>query len=88
MQSSRQWHEKLPFALLDYRTTVRMSVGATPYSLVYGTEAVIPAEIEIPSLRIVVEAEIDDNEWIKTRLEQLGLIDEASDISMSWTIIS
>nr|XP_010321281.1 uncharacterized protein K02A2.6-like [Solanum lycopersicum] len=76
VQSSRQWHEKLPFALLGYRTTVRTSVGATPYSLVYGTEAVIPAEIEIPSLRIVVEAEIDDDEWIKTRLEQLSLIDE------------
>ena len=56
VQSSRQWHEKLPFALLGYRTTVRTSVGATPYSLVYGTEAVIPSEIEIPSLRIFVEA--------------------------------
>ena len=62
--------------MLVYRTIVRTSVGATPYSLVYGTEAVIPAEIEIPSLRIVVEAEIDDDEWIKTRLDQLSLIDE------------
>ncbi|XP_015075537.1 uncharacterized protein K02A2.6-like [Solanum pennellii] len=76
VQSSRQWHEKLPFALLGYRTTVRTSVGATPYSLVYGIEAVIPAEIEISSLRIVVEAEIGDNEWITTRLEQWSLIDE------------
>ncbi|XP_070043107.1 uncharacterized protein [Nicotiana tomentosiformis] len=50
IQSSRQWHEKLPFALLGYRTTVRTSVGATPYLLVYGTEAVIPAEVEISSL--------------------------------------
>ncbi|XP_015079602.1 uncharacterized protein LOC107023421 [Solanum pennellii] len=33
VQSSQQWHEKLPFALLGYRTTVRTSVGATPYSL-------------------------------------------------------
>nr|XP_019070256.1 uncharacterized protein K02A2.6-like [Solanum lycopersicum] len=33
VQSSRQWHEKLSFALLGYRTTVRTSVGATPYSL-------------------------------------------------------
>ena len=78
VQSSRQWHEKLPFALLGYRTTVRTSVGATPYSLVYGTEAVIPAEIEIPSLLIVVEDEIDDDEWIKNWLEQLRLIDEKS----------
>ncbi|XP_070025427.1 uncharacterized protein [Nicotiana sylvestris] len=76
IQSSRQWHEKLPFALLGYCTTVRTSVGATPYLLVYGTEAVIPAEVEIPSPRIIVESEIEDNEWVKTCLEQLTLIDE------------
>ncbi|XP_070015101.1 uncharacterized protein [Nicotiana sylvestris] len=33
VQGSRQWHEKFPFALLGYRTTVRTSVGATPYLL-------------------------------------------------------
>jgi len=76
VQGSRQWHEKLPFALLGYRTTVRTSTGATPYLLVYGTEAVIPAEVEIPSLRVIVEAEIDDDEWVKTRLEHLSLIEE------------
>ena len=76
VQGTRQWHEKLPFALLGYRTTVRTSIGATPYLLVYGTEAVIPAEVEIPSLRIIVKAEIEDTEWVKTRLEKLTLINE------------
>ncbi|XP_059294556.1 uncharacterized protein LOC132047544 [Lycium ferocissimum] len=76
VQGSRQWHEKLPFALLGYRTTVRTSVGATPYLLVYGTEVVIHVEVEILSLRNIKEAEIDDDEWVKNRLEQLSLIDE------------
>jgi len=76
VQGSRQWHEKLPFALLGYRTTVRTSTGATPYLLVYGTEAVIPVEVEIPSLLVILEAEIDDDEWVKTRLEHLSLIEE------------
>uniref|UniRef100_A0A1U7VRT7 Uncharacterized protein LOC104221278 n=1 Tax=Nicotiana sylvestris TaxID=4096 RepID=A0A1U7VRT7_NICSY len=76
IQGSRKWHKKLPFALLGYCTTVRTSVGATPYLLVYGTETVIPAEVEIPSLRIIVESKIEDNEWVKTRLEQLMLINE------------
>ncbi|PHU26176.1 hypothetical protein BC332_04508 [Capsicum chinense] len=57
VQGSRQWHEKLPFALLGYRTTVLTSTGATPYLLAYGTEAVIPAEFKIPSLRVIVEVE-------------------------------
>ncbi|XP_016576248.2 uncharacterized protein LOC107873829 [Capsicum annuum] len=76
VQGSRQWHKKLPFSWLGYRTTVQTSIDATPYLLVYGTEVVIPAKIEIPSLRIVVEAEIDDDQWVKNRLEQLSLIDE------------
>lgn len=76
VQGTRQWHEKLPFALLGYRTIVHTSIGATPYLLVYGTEAVIPAEVKIPSLRIIIEAEIEDTEWVKTRLKQLILIDK------------
>ncbi|XP_015159543.1 uncharacterized protein K02A2.6-like [Solanum tuberosum] len=57
------WYENLPYALLGYRTTIRTSTGATPYLLVYGTEAVIPAEVEIPSLTIIQEAGLSDVEW-------------------------
>ncbi|XP_070022626.1 uncharacterized protein [Nicotiana sylvestris] len=45
VQGSRQWHKKLPFALLGYHTTIHTSVGATPYLLVYGTETDIPAKV-------------------------------------------
>ncbi|KAK9017849.1 hypothetical protein V6N11_000850 [Hibiscus sabdariffa] len=72
----RDWHEKLPFALLAYRTSVRTSTGATPYSLVYGTEAVLPIEVEIPSLRILLEVELDEAEWVQARYDQLNLIEE------------
>nr|XP_033510198.1 uncharacterized protein LOC117274979 [Nicotiana tomentosiformis] len=75
IDNHKQWHEKLPFALVGYRTTVHTSIGATPYLLVYGTEAVIPAEVEIPSLRIIQEAELSDAEWIRSHYEQLALID-------------
>ncbi|XP_052483032.1 uncharacterized protein LOC105795690 [Gossypium raimondii] len=49
-ETYKDWHEKLPFALLAYRTSVRTSMGATPFSLAYGMEAVLPIEVEIPSL--------------------------------------
>ncbi|XP_009775025.1 uncharacterized protein [Nicotiana sylvestris] len=64
VQGSRQWHAKLPFALSGYRATICTSVSATPYLLVYGTEAVIPAEVKILSLRIIVEAGIEGTEWV------------------------
>ncbi|KAK4722014.1 hypothetical protein R3W88_012247 [Solanum pinnatisectum] len=46
-----------------------------PYFLVYGNEAVLPAEVEIPSLRIIQEAELSDAKWIQVRSENLALID-------------
>nr|XP_009776110.1 PREDICTED: uncharacterized protein K02A2.6-like [Nicotiana sylvestris] len=61
VQGSRQWHEMFPFALLGYHTTMCTSVGATPYLLVYGTEALIPAKVKILSLRVIIEAEIEDD---------------------------
>ena len=50
----KDWHEFLSFALCTYRTSVYTSMGATPYSLVYGIEAVLPTEVEISSLRILL----------------------------------
>nr|XP_016458769.1 PREDICTED: uncharacterized protein LOC107782398 [Nicotiana tabacum] len=66
--------EALPSALLGYRTTVRMQTGATPYLLLYGIEVVIPAKVEISSLRIIQEAELSDVDWARSRYEQLALI--------------
>ncbi|XP_015162980.1 uncharacterized protein [Solanum tuberosum] len=66
----------LPYALLGYRTTFRTSIVATPYLLVYGTEAVIHAEVKIPSLRIIQEVELSDVDWDRKRIDQLTLIDE------------
>ncbi|XP_031375657.1 uncharacterized protein LOC116190138 [Punica granatum] len=72
----KDWHEMLPFALLAYRTSIRTSTGATPYSLVYGMEAILPIEVEIPSMRVLAESKLEEAEWAKQRYEQLNLIDE------------
>jgi len=72
----KDWHEMLPYALYGYRTLVRTSTGATPFSLVYGTEVVLPVEVEIPSLRVLMEAELSEAEWCQNRYDQLNLIEE------------
>ncbi|XP_070004645.1 uncharacterized protein [Nicotiana sylvestris] len=74
IKNYRQWHKKLSFAFLGYRTIVRTSIGATLYMLVYDTKVVIPVEVEIPSLRIIQEAELDDVDWVKICYEQLAFI--------------
>ncbi|XP_049354793.1 uncharacterized protein LOC125819405 [Solanum verrucosum] len=81
IDNHRGWHEMLPYALLGYKTTVRTSIRATLYSLVYGTEAVIPVEVEIPSLRIIQEAELSDvdlrmicafNKKVRAKIFEIG----------------
>ena len=75
-ETSRDWSEKLPFVLWAYRTSFRTSTGATPYSLVYGMEAVPPVEIEIRSLRVALEHQISETEWARSCYDQLSLLDE------------
>ena len=58
----KDWHEMLPFALHGYRTSVRTSTRATPFSLVYGMEVVLPVEVEIPSLGVIMETKLTEAE--------------------------
>jgi hypothetical protein len=70
----RDWHETLP--LWAYRTSIRTSTGMIPYSLTYDMNAVLPIEVEIPSLRVLMEAELKEIEWIQATYDQLNLIEE------------
>ncbi|XP_057950947.1 uncharacterized protein LOC131145776 [Malania oleifera] len=46
-----RWAEELPSLIWAYHTTKRAVTGETPFMLVFGAEAVIPAEVGIPSWR-------------------------------------
>ena len=63
VETFRDWLEKLFFALWAYRTSFHTSIGATPYSLVYGMEIVLPVETEMGSLRVALEQQISETEW-------------------------
>ena len=69
----KDWAKKHPFPLWGYRTSIRVS---THYSLVYGSKVVLPIEVEIQSLRVIVETKFLEIDWMKGRFEQLALIDE------------
>jgi len=73
--SYKDWHEMLPSALHGYQNLVRTSTRATPFSLVYGIEAVLPFEVEVPSLRILAESRLEESEWAQAHFDQLNLIE-------------
>lgn len=66
----------LPFALHGYHILVRTSIRATPFSLVYGMDVVLPIEVKIHSLRILTNVKLDKPKWVQARFDQLDLIDE------------
>ena len=72
----KDWNEMLPFSLHGYRTYVHTSTGETPFSLVYGMEPVLPTDVEIPSLRVIMETKLSKVEWVQNRFDQLNLIEE------------
>ena len=56
-------------ALYAYHTIIRTSIGATPYSLVCRMEAVILLEVEISSLRVLMESKLEKTDWVNMRYE-------------------
>ena len=62
VKTYKDWYEHLPFSLWGYRTTTRTATRQTPFSLVYGSEVILPIEIEIKSLRVVMEAKTPESE--------------------------
>ena len=72
----KDWHKKLSFALHAYQTAIRTSTRAIPFSLAYEMEAVLLIEVEIQSLRVLMEAKLEEAEWVQTRYDQLNLIEE------------
>ncbi|KAL0313410.1 UNVERIFIED_CONTAM: hypothetical protein Sradi_5740300 [Sesamum radiatum] len=67
------WAEELTSVLWAYRTTPRGSTGETPFSLVYGTKAIISAELGIPSHRVMNFSEECNENLLR---ENLDLIEE------------
>ncbi|KAL0421739.1 UNVERIFIED_CONTAM: putative protein K02A2.6 [Sesamum latifolium] len=62
------WAEELTSVLWAYRTTPRGSTGETPF-LVYGTEAIIPAELGMSSHRVMNFSEECNENLLRKNLD-------------------
>ena len=79
------WPEELPNVLWAYRTTTRTPTGETPFSLTYGTKAVIPIEVGVASIRQEVLHEEDNNDQLRIKLDCLDKVrDKASSRMMKY----
>ncbi|GKD17654.1 reverse transcriptase domain-containing protein [Tanacetum coccineum] len=63
--------EELPHVLWAHRTMIKLSHGDTPFSLTYGTEAVIPTEIRMPTYRTTAVDTVHNDEELRLNLDLL-----------------
>ena len=77
-----RWAEELPNVLWAYRTTPRRSTGETPFSLTYGTEAMILAEVDLCSARVAGFDPVQNMELMVECLDWLEECREAATIRL------
>nr|GEX93150.1 reverse transcriptase domain-containing protein [Tanacetum cinerariifolium] len=70
-EGNKNWVKELPHVLSAHRTMIKSSHGDTPFSLTYGTEAVIPTEIGIPMYRTAAVDVVSNDEELRLNLDLL-----------------
>ena len=65
----------LYLALWAYRTLVKTATGFSPFQLVYGLEAVLPIECQMPSLKLAVQL-LPDTSPLEEQLVYLEQLNE------------
>ncbi|GJZ51226.1 reverse transcriptase domain-containing protein [Tanacetum coccineum] len=70
-EGNKKWIEEIPHVLWAHRTMIKSSNGDTPFSLTYGTEAVIPAKIGMPTYRTAVVDIVRNDDEIRLNLDLL-----------------
>eukprot|EP00253_Pinus_taeda_P005008 PITA_05008 len=75
-QNHKNCHKSLIFALWADRITHKVSIGTSPFNLVYGKEAVLPTNILLPSLALVQFIEESPSSSIQIRHDQIFKLEE------------
>ncbi|XP_070057393.1 uncharacterized protein [Nicotiana tomentosiformis] len=78
-----KWLEELPGVLWAYRTMAKASTRDTHFSLVYGTEALIPVEVGEPTLTYFRPNKETNNEAMLVNLELLDVRRDLAHIRMA-----
>ena len=78
------WVEELPSVLWSLRTTPNRSTQYTPFFLVHGAEAVLPADVRFEAPRVTAYTESSSNIALQ---DAVDLLDEARDIALARTTV-
>nr|GFB20004.1 reverse transcriptase domain-containing protein [Tanacetum cinerariifolium] len=80
-ERNKNWVEELPHILWAHQTMIKSSHGDTPFSLTYRTEAVIPAEIGMPTYRTTAVDVVNNDKELRLNLDLLEECQELAAMS-------
>jgi ribonuclease HI/transposase InsO family protein len=75
----KRWMKELPSVVWSLRTTPSRATGFSPFFLVYGTEAILPTDLEFGSPRTKA---YDDRSNQTSREDSLDQLEEARDVAL------
>ena len=79
-ENGKGWKEELSTALQAHRTTKSQATEASPFSLVYGTEVVIPIDLVRPTVKLAEIAGIPRKDTLEIMEE---MCDNACNVPIS-----
>ena len=71
-----KWADKLPNIIWGYRMTKRSLTKESPFCMAFGTEAVLPIELEIPNFRVQTFDEMINKVGMRAQLDGLEEVRE------------
>jgi hypothetical protein len=77
---SKNWHKELPSVLWALQTNIDRATRATPFSLVYGAEAVLPPEVYLESARVT---HFNPEDMAKVKELDANLLEERHNTALS-----
>jgi transposase InsO family protein len=85
-ENKKAWDSKLKFALWADRVTTKRSLGISPFQLVYGVEAIFPAQLALPVEKFLQDYQGEPDDMVRRILQLVEvqqtreqLLDKAQD---------
>ena len=73
--------------LWAYRTSKKLSINTTPFSLVYGHDAVLPVEVTVQSLRVARQNQLSHTDYGDAMMAKMDDLDEAQVAALNSIIL-
>jgi transposase InsO family protein len=75
-ENHKKWHNALLNAVWADRVTPKAAIGNSPFFLVYGSEAILPPHILLPSLQLSQKIQEEDCPTLENRINTLMKLEE------------